>query len=124
MKNNSESNEFIERLKVATENNATFKYDENKHPWGVEIKAARILHEIATNPDIKVVYDEDGRVIDALEHEIKCVRAKAALIEKRNPDGSLDEIIKDMKVTALKLETRVLEHLKSIHALDDLIGGV
>lgn len=71
----------------------------------------------STTPYIlKSEYDKQGEeldsIIDFLELEIKVIRTQAKLIENRNPDGSLNEIANAMKVSALKLETRVLEHMQ------------
>ena len=57
MKNNSELNEFIERLDRSLDDE--FIKEHTYCPVQDIAKAARILHEIATNPDIKVVRKDD-----------------------------------------------------------------
>lgn len=61
-----------------------------------------------TTPELPA---DKQRALEALDFEIKGLRKKASFIEARNPDGSLNEITHDMKVTALKLENRVSEPL-------------
>lgn len=115
MKNNSE---FIERLdvlkksrKLALEGKA-INLDGTTytmHDWAIEYlpvldKAARILHEIETNPDIKLVKRND----EAIEHI----------------QASLGAITWEDEGAARKWLGQALEILQTPSALDDLIGGV
>ena len=56
----------------------------------------------------RVEYDE---MTEKLSLEIKTLRAKADLIRMRNPNGELNEVALDYKLSALKLQTRLLDPL-------------
>lgn len=91
MKNNSELNEFIERLGEALDMDVYCPIDATeaqRQAHGYRYKAARILHEIATNPDIKVV-----RVDDVVRNfgGRSCGKTYSASV-KQAPDA-LDDLI-------------------------------